>query len=453
MISSVDSSYSSLLTWNGGSWRKALFTITLGFIFAFIAINFSKSLTPFSLILAGASVVFAIYYYPLLGLILALVFSGTSRIFVFIPDIFTFSKLFALLGLLAYIAKPTLIRDFRLIKTSKTLIAYCTPAIWFLITMPFSIASVDQIFTRIFNILAIILFVYVICAIPRNIKQLTTALFLMVVGSFLIGIWVIFFSASGLGEGLFVKVGKISLYYDHDFAIQLGLTICLSWILFRKSSIVLRGILLLCDAGLLICILFTNSRTTWIALIASIIFPILWLGFNGYFKKSVKILLLIGTFFIVCFFVFKSTTFYNDLTTTFNSRAESLINLSSHELRITDIWPNAIKFILNHPLFGGGIGSSGGAHNAFLENGAEGGLFGIFFYIFSLLTAFYYSSRATNFYVKMFGISLFSFVLIVSQTNPSTFYSIPYGFAMGLISWLETHPHESFLVTKHKISH
>ena len=66
-------------------------------------------------------------------------------------------------------------------------------------------------------------------------------------------------------------------------------------------------------------------------------------------------------------------------------------------------------------------------------------------YLISVLGMFRVVVRTPDRWLRMCGLANLSFIVVVSQTTPSMYYSIPYGFGVGLLAWLEIHSEDAVL--------
>jgi O-antigen ligase len=425
------------------SWRPAAAIIIWGGALSWLLFMMNALSMDQAIGLAACSAGISILIYPLFGLILSFVLSGLSQIAVLLPDFFSFSKLAGLACVVAYALKSNPARDLKRALKSITLISYAAPAAWLLIITPFGIASPEDEFKRISTLLSILALAFVITALPRNISQLSGAILCMSLGSAIAGVWIIFFGASGLAENLYQSIDGITVFYDHNLGIQLGLAICLSWLLLQMANRRLTIAILSIDFCLLVCVVFTNSRSTWAGLLVSTVGPVLLsLQRLGHAKQLGKFVLGISILTVALIWITDRDAFSGALET-LNSRFDSLSDpLNESNGRLDVLWPQAVAYISEHPFVGAGLAGGnavGAAHNAILEMGVEGGVAGIVIYLLSIAAMFFAAVRHQDPWIRLGALSISFFIFTVSQTNPETYYSIPYGFGVGVLAWLEIH--------------
>ena len=433
---------------HGGLWREALITLAMGFGIALPLYGIGANIYLVLTVLASALVI-SIFYYPLFGVILAFILSGTSQLTLVIPDYLSISKLVMIFTAIAYLMRSSLAKDLREALKSKALLFYALPGIWFLFAIPFTSllggADPGQIASRIFNIISILLLSFLVSAILKNTQQLNTTILGMVLGSVVVGVWIIFFEAGGATRKLYAAIDNITIFYDHNLGIQLALTIVLSWILLIQSSWFIKSLVLFSNAILVVCVFLTQSRSAYAGILAAILIVFLKLLSKGRIISLLKIGLVIYILGIALMWFINSDFLPQYVKQVsfirFESMFEPRANTSVNE-RLDVLWPASWTFILDNPVFGGGMAGGAkfrAAHNAVLEMGVEGGLIGICFYFISVFFMVQTAYRASNPRLQMWGLAIAGFVIMASQTNPGQFYSIPYGFVMGFIAWIEIH--------------
>lgn len=429
---------------HGGLWREAVVALGVGFSLSLLLLAGGAS--PFLVkIVLGCSIGIAILYYPLLGLILALLLAGTNQLFVLIRDVFSVSKLAMTVALVGYLMHSSIGPDLRQALKSKALCFYILPCIWFFVTIPFGAADIGQILQRITTVISIISLAFLVASMPKNMHQLRSSILLLVLGSAALGVWVMFFTASGLTTTIYENIDGVTTYYDHDFGIELGLTICFSWILLKRLAWPGGIGVLLLNIVLMACILLTQSRSTYAGILVASLTILSWTLLQGKWIIAAKITLIFAALALALMWFIQSNLLPEEVMLITLDRFNSMFEPRSAS-GVTDrteiIWPAALAFISDNPLIGAGMAGAtrvGAAHNAVLEMGIEGGLIAIFFYLVSVFFTLFGALRARDPWHRVCGLAIVGFIVTVSQTNPGTFYSIPYGFVVGLVAWMEIH--------------
>jgi len=395
-----------------------------------------------ALVVASASVGVSILLCPILGLIIAFLFSGLGQLAVLVPNFFSYSKLAALIATAGYLFRATLFGDLGRAAKSKALLYYMAPALWFMLIGYFGVATASEKLMRLYNIAGVIALAFLVTVVPKNLAQLRAAVFFMITGSALLGVWVMFYGASGLTAQLYSAVEGVTVYYDHDFGIQLGLAVSLSWLLLLGASRITTLMILAADILLVICVLLTHSRTAWAGVAVSSVLTWLWLiALRGKWMTG-RFILSVGFIGLVIGALWQQD-FFAPVVELISPRIDTMSDPTATSAgRIEYLWPAAVDFIRDHPIMGGGLGSSaslGVAHNAFLEMGVEGGLIAIVIYLISVRFTLFGSLAAKDSWLRVYGFALGTYIVTVSQTNPSTFYTIPYGLVIGVVAWIEIH--------------
>lgn len=427
---------------------KALIILAVGLGIALPLFGMGTNIyLPFTVL--ASTLIISLFYYPLVGVILAFVLSGTSQLTVVIPDALSISKLVMMFTVIIYFMKSSLTKDLRKALKSKVLLCYALPGIWFLCTIPFTTllggADPDQIASRIFNIISILLLAFLISAIPKNIQEVNTTILGMVLGSAVVGVWIIFFQAGGATEKLYAAIDNVTIFYDHNLGIQLGLSVLLSSILLIQPFWFIKTLVLISNVLLLICIFLTHSRTAYASIIVGVLIILLRILFKNKIISIFKCVFIISVLGLVLMWFINSDFLPQQVKLLSFMRFESMFKPkanTSYDERLDALWPNSWSFVLNNPVLGSGIAGGtkyGIAHNAVLEMGVEGGLIGICFYFISLFFMLQATCRASDPDLQMWGLAITGFVIMASQTNPGTFYSIPYAFVIGFTAWIELH--------------
>lgn len=175
----------------------------------------------------------------------------------------------------------------------------------------------------------------------------------------------------------------------------------------------------------LLALLMSNSRTSLVAMLASI-------GIAGLMRPTIP--RIFALFFGICFI----TAFFSlvDTSALFAtiSRSGQASEIESGTGR-TAIWKEAIELIGERPLFGWGYGAAtyvltqraaaigevvDHAHNAWLQVTLSVGLVGLFFFIVLLIIKLYYSLRSG----QQLNLALLVFLLIDGLTEPIAFTGV-----------------------------
>jgi cell division protein FtsW (lipid II flippase) len=302
-------------------------------------------------------------------------------------------------------------------------------------------ASFLDIVSRASTIISVLLTIILICIIPRSLIEIKKLFYFILIGSSLVGIYLIFFGNETFSKGYesFTTVDNFTIFYDHDFAIQLSLSLIFSWLLFYNNSNYNKIIIFILNLILLLCISTTLSRSAFAGIFFAVfsLFAFFIFQFKPLYFFKIG-LILIFVFLLVKLF-YQNDIFSKEYTQILLDRIESSTTSSGNE-RIEILWPRAISYIFSNPIFGAGMGGGskiGVAHNAILEMGVEGGLFGILFYFISIYYMIAFAFKLHNLFIKAWVFAIIVFIITISQTNPITFYSFHYAFAVGLICWLE----------------
>jgi O-antigen ligase len=146
------------------------------------------------------------------------------------------------------------------------------------------------------------------------------------------------------------RFGSTFINPNHHAAfLILSLSLLLSYILFRPTSTLQRGLLLLAVLGMVIGLYITKSRGGWIGLVTSLI--LLGCGHWRRYTAPVRLMIIIGIILLITSLTFiYSSGFRERLQGTFTS------NTNQSGLFRFWLWSPIIRMWLDQPLFGVGPG-------------------------------------------------------------------------------------------------
>ena len=246
--------------------------------------------------------------------------------------------------------------------------------------------------------------------------------------------------------------GPFSHYNNFGAYLMIALSICIGFILKKKSSIisVYYSYIIFTLSGL--CLLFTYSRGSWLSFIFVLVFMAI-------ITKRYKVIIYLSTVLIVLFFflpgiqqrkifMFKPASAQEQSKSDFKLR-DSVVVYDADRFKI---WGATLAMIKDDPLIGKGVGTFMSrfekyrpdlqvqyAHNCFLQIWAESGLFSLISFILFIVVVLFKGIKSFRKYGNIMLVSLVAGILgfMVHSFFDTDLYSlqlaIMFWMFMGLI--------------------
>lgn len=375
----------------------------------------------------------AIMASPFVGLCLVVLCIPLQSLLQVLPGVFTLSKLFAVVTAVSFLPR-LLAPSARSCMTSRLMWWYLVPTLWGLLLVPLALAPVSVAGIVVLLQLQMVGLVFLMGAIPTRLSQLRTMGLLAGVGGCVLGIWIARYGTLGLLPQWDSSADVIDAT-NHTIAQGLSMGLIMSVIAWRGARPWTRVILLGMGIMTVFAIGLTNSRSSWMGIIAATVLPI-FLARRLSIGRRITYLLcaaLVGVagFSLVLYDVF------GDTGKLVRARLESMTNTQTSSGRLEYVWPEYLEFIKAHPVIGGGPGTSVvlgvAAHNDTLRAAAEGGIVGVVIYFAFLVVMVRTAIRARDPWLRLTSIAFASF-WIASGLFGHSFYSQQYALAVGAIA-------------------
>lgn len=419
--------------------RRALIIFCIGAFITGVALVSPPELRLPGLAIGGIAVLLSFFLYPVLGLVAALVLSGIPNLTTLIPNVVSGSKVVALVAALGCVSKPYFQARLQQLLQSRVFLSYLAPAVWYMLLFPISVADLTTRLSRMYNLVGVLVAVPLLVIAVRTKRELQFFAFLALVGGATVGLWAIFFAGSSAATDNFEVVDGITVFYEHNLGILLGLCLCLSVVLFEGRPLWFYTVIIGSSLAAFICMLLTHSRSSWAGLTVGSIATLLWLASRGQAKWFSRFVLIgaVGMFLVMTVAQMKIAEPMVEIVMARVDTFSDQTNVSTG--RIDVVWPRALEFLKSHFAFGGGLAAGsvvGVAHNQFLEAGVEGGIVALFLLGVSLRFILV-PQRHPDYILVIVGLAAAWNITAVAQTNPATYYSLQYAFVVGLLAWIE----------------
>lgn len=317
--------------------------------------------------------------------------------------------------LLVWIFHIIVYRDFKIVKAKQNVLILLFGLALFISTFQYFDYSFS-LFLEFVKLL--ILYILVVNLVTTRRKFLILIWGLVILGFFacLIGIYQ---HAYGIGmdygEG-YIRI-RGTATDPNDYAMHLVILVPLIFgLLFNYRNIIVKIVLILIFGLLLLNIVFTYSRGGMLALVFVLVSSILGFSFQRR-RRILPIILITSAFLVIITFV----------PAQYWARTQKIFDLSDPAIKARlDTWKTGLDMMKDHPFTGIGLGVfqyeyilraymspdvktriALFSHNAYIQIGAETGIFGLMFFIMLILFSWLDLRRVQNDYQRK-GDLLFS---------------------------------------------
>ncbi len=283
-------------------------------------------------------------------------------------------------------------RDFKIVKTKQNIIIFLFGTTLFISTLRYF----DYSFYGFLEFIKLLILYFLVVNLVKTKKKfliLIWGLVILGLAACLIGIYQY---AHGIGVDYGEGVIRIrgTAFDPNDYAMHLVILIPLVFALFfNYRNVITRTLLILIFVLLILNVVFTYSRGGMVALIFVLASSVLWFGFKHKRKILAVVLLSVFLLGIVPF-----------IPVQYWARAKSVFDLSDPSINSRlEIWKVGLQMMKDHPFRGIGLNVfqyeyveraftasdiktrvARFSHNAYLQIGAETGIFGLIFFLLLL---------------------------------------------------------------------
>jgi O-antigen ligase len=406
-----------------GSWLS-WGLVVLGACATFAAYRFTNS-EEVAIIVGGCFVVPGIAMSPMVGLCLIALSVPLEGLGQLVPGWVTFTRILALITAVVFL--PRLFgRSFRQAFFSRTGWWYALLSGWLLLVFPFALMPTPGLIEMTTS-LSLLGLVFLVGAIPKDIRQLRMLCLTATFGGALLSLYIAAYGTGAFSVGVDTGTKKFGGDVEHTVGQILAMSLLFSAIVWRNAGKMFRLAILAMDCLVVFGIGMSNSRSTWVGLLATAIFaPLITRRISGKYRMVfIGCAALVG----VIGFLMVFGDMFGDTGKLVGERMKSMLGEDrgvGTSGRLEHVWPDYLDFIQGHLLLGGGwgvvyyIGMAG--HNDVLSYLAYGGLMGGLLYLGFLVAAFREASRNIDPWFRLVTVSIvitYAVVGIFSHNNIS----------------------------------
>lgn len=373
----------------------------------------------------------AIFFDPYFGLLIFLVGSLLHPV-EFFADVLGplhLSRNLAFGVLLMWIFHIMVYRDFKVIKTKQNIIIFLFGVTLFVSSFRYF----DFSFPTFLEFIKLLILYFLVVNLVKTKKKFLIVIWSLVILGLVACLIGVYQHVHGIGvdygEGV-IRIRGTALD-PNDYAMHLVILIPLIFALFfNYHNFITRMLLTVVFFLLIVNVIFTYSRGGMLALAFVLASSVLWFGFK-YKKKALAVILLAVALLITVPLV----------PVQYWARAKSISDLSDPAIKARlDVWKTGLEMMKDAPFRGIGLGvfkyeyaerafmstdirtrTALFAHNAYLQIGAETGIFGLAFFLLLLFFSWQDLKKAEKNFQKR---------------NDNLFSGLALGLRLGLLGFL-----------------